>query len=395
MKVGFYKKVLPINLPIQLAGHKGERIANKICDPLYVRSISLEDKGIKRILISVDILWLDRDQVEEIKRRIYYLAKIPNYDILIACTHTHSGPDTLDWYDFAPPIDQMWLSNLFEAITNAAIQSLKNMTDVYMDFVYGSVSLAINRRLKDENGLVRLRPNSDGPTCQEMHLIRFFTKRKKLRAMILHHAVHPVVLGNDSFCISGDWCGVACTNIEQTLNCNVLYLNGASGDQNPIIWTGKSYNEMIFMAEKFAKAVCETSSTPPQFADDNFIFSNQKDVKILSKPHPYLIKAQQRRLDKELNITFSVQVFKIGPISLITAPGECLIETGWAITSGLDQNPVLVVSYANDYIGYLPMPHIYTEGGYEPSATMLDSVGVMKFVETARDLIKSSFKNES
>src|SRR5688572_26788367 len=104
MKIGSSKHPLPISLPIQLAGHKGERIGTSIADELNVRAISIKHDEVLILIISVELLWLDKFHVEQIRNIITSNSSIHGTNILVSCTHTHSGPDTLDWYDFAAPV---------------------------------------------------------------------------------------------------------------------------------------------------------------------------------------------------------------------------------------------------------------------------------------------------
>lgn len=388
MKIGTATTIISPPLPIQLAGHKGERIGTAVGDDLFAKAIALSENDITLIIISIDLLWLDRSHVSIIRELIREVVDIPTSNILVACTHTHSGPDTLDWYDFAPPVDQEWLALLLRRIASTGIDATLHCEEASIDSITSSVPIAMNRRLRDEEGRIRLRPNPDGPTDQRFTIIRFRAHDDRIIATILHHAVHPVVLGADSLRISGDWCGVACSLVEKQLGCTALFLNGAAGDQNPTIWTGRSYDEMQQMAERVAAAALELIDTPFAAEQNQTLGALAADLRVASTPHPYLIKAQGRRSEPDGTITFEVQAMKIGPITLVTSPGECLIDTGKAIVEPFTGQPVLIVSYANDYIGYLPLPHIFDEGGYEPSATMISATGVIEYVGLARRLVR-------
>src|SRR3546814_7219178 len=61
--------------------------------------------------------------------------------------------------------------------------------------------------------------------------------------------------------------------------------------------------------------------------------------------------------------------------------GECLFDTTRIIESAVGD--CLVVSYANDYVGYLPTREHYGEGGYEPAASMLSESGAEAYVSAA------------
>ena len=99
MRAGAAKTVITPPLPIQLAGHKGKRIAIGIAEDLHARAVVCQDADRKIALVSADLLWLGREHVQRIRNVVEERADIPARNVFIACTHTHSGPDTLDFPD--------------------------------------------------------------------------------------------------------------------------------------------------------------------------------------------------------------------------------------------------------------------------------------------------------
>lgn len=60
----------------------------------------------------------------------------------------------------------------------------------------------------------------------------------------------------------------------------------------------------------------------------------------------------------------------MGPLSLITLPGEAVSEIGAHLLAGMDRNgggELLLVGYAQDHNGYILMPDDWLRGGYEPT----------------------------
>jgi neutral ceramidase len=60
-----------------------------------------------------------------------------------------------------------------------------------------------------------------------------------------------------------------------------------------------------------------------------------------------------------------IQVMRIGPLMITSLPGEIFVELGFRIKTALDGTPVLVSSYTNGNVGYVPTRSAYAEGGYE------------------------------
>jgi hypothetical protein len=68
----------------------------------------------------------------------------------------------------------------------------------------------------------------------------------------------------------------------------------------------------------------------------------------------------------------TMQMVRVGPLEIITIPGEPVQEIGHAIErkligqTGIDE--VWPVGYTNDMVGYLCTQRHHEEGGYEPGA---------------------------
>ena len=55
----------------------------------------------------------------------------------------------------------------------------------------------------------------------------------------------------------------------------------------------------------------------------------------------------------------------MGGLALVTAGGEIFTEIGARVKGGSPFPHTFYVGYANDSIGYVPVPEAYAEGGYE------------------------------
>lgn len=61
-------------------------------------------------------------------------------------------------------------------------------------------------------------------------------------------------------------------------------------------------------------------------------------------------------------IQAEVQAMRVGPVRWMSIPGEGFVETGLALKAA---GASFVVGYANGWVGYLPVPAAYPQGGYE------------------------------
>ena len=72
------------------------RTSTGVNDPLFATALFLDDGRKQLLLISVDVIWLSKEQVARARRRIHDCTGVPADHILITATHTHSGPVTVE-----------------------------------------------------------------------------------------------------------------------------------------------------------------------------------------------------------------------------------------------------------------------------------------------------------
>ena len=64
-------------------------------------------------------------------------------------------------------------------------------------------------------------------------------------------------------------------------------------------------------------------------------------------------------------IEVELQAWRIGDLALIASPGEIFNQIGVQVKEGSPAADTFFVGYANDSIGYIPIPEAYPDGGYE------------------------------
>ena len=79
--------------PVFLAGFEGNRRATAVHSDLYARALALRLGDQVAILVACDLIGLERGDVEEI-RAVLPARDIDPNGLVVAYTHTHSGPDT-------------------------------------------------------------------------------------------------------------------------------------------------------------------------------------------------------------------------------------------------------------------------------------------------------------
>src|SRR3546814_14892315 len=108
---------------------------------------------------------------------------------MIACTHTHSGPDTLNWYACAPPIAGWWMEWLAQMVASTVYLALNNVDDCTAVRGQARFDLAVNRRRPVDGQIYRL-PYEMGHTDQRLSILQFSAGDRSLGG-IVHAAMHP------------------------------------------------------------------------------------------------------------------------------------------------------------------------------------------------------------
>lgn len=383
MQAGAAQVVINPPLPVQLAGYGCERVCTEIGDDLVARALVVEADGRLVALLSAELLWLERRNVLALREKVAARCPLAGDDLLVACIHTHNGPDTLDWFDFAP-VNPAWLDTLLEQLASAVYLAWRRLRPVRAELVRGTLDLGINRRERTPDG-IRIGEWPEGPVDRSLTGLRLLGDDGELVAAVVCGAVHPVCCGSAETRLSGDWPGLMCRGVEQQLGGVCLFVNGASADVNPLMWKLRGWETKQRLGRRATGAALELLARDT-VATGERVACVRTDLTLPHKPHPYLGIPFDRRLAADGALVTEVQALRLGPLVLVSQPGECLVETGALILARAAVDGAVIAGYSNDYVGYLPLPHIYAEGGYEPNSTMLPAESVLTLVDTAVEL---------
>lgn len=233
--------------------HRHARFAS-IHDPLHARCVYLSDGERSAAIVSLDLIGLPEqlqgprpNLLDDIRSAVAAGCSIPHDAVMVSCTHAHSTPETLGIR--ALPADcpdaRQWMGMLVSQVHVAASEAKRTAFEARLHIARGSVpGVSHNRRgesqLDDELILLTLR--SDDGRC--VFLIQF--------------ACHPVIVQTQDQ-VSGDFPGALCCGLEQRVPglkaC--LFLQGASGDVNPVAETTRDFDDVALMADALAGQVLQ------------------------------------------------------------------------------------------------------------------------------------------
>ncbi|HEY3377996.1 MAG TPA: neutral/alkaline non-lysosomal ceramidase N-terminal domain-containing protein [Armatimonadota bacterium] len=216
--------------PMFLVGYPHvPRISTGVHDPLLASALCLRNDAGAVLLMAVDLLFISTATAREVRGRIAAQTGLCDAQIFISCTHTHSGPVTMDllaWRDdpCVPPVDDAYLAWLVDALVAAAVEAAETPHDAALAWASA-----------DARGVGSNRLSPDGVTDPEAGVLAVRTRGGAWLALASIYGMHPTVLHEDSTHISGDFPAFTRQHLREALGEHlvVLYHNAPCGNQSP------------------------------------------------------------------------------------------------------------------------------------------------------------------
>jgi len=93
LKIGVAKVNITPPIGVPLSGYEArKKISQGIHDELYAKALVLDDGEKKIALVVSDLLYLDKDFTESVRRQIEGSTGISSKNVMVTVTHTHAGP---------------------------------------------------------------------------------------------------------------------------------------------------------------------------------------------------------------------------------------------------------------------------------------------------------------
>jgi hypothetical protein len=208
---------------VYLAGFGHDRIATAVHDPLYVRCLALQINGNALVLCSVDLIGLFYDDVQEI-RRTFQKQALTGSNLVVACTHTHEGPDTLGlWGPTATEsgLDSKYLGWVKERISTTAMEAMHAMQPARIQLARDDHPLLAELQSVDRPPYVK------DPFLFVMRVAGALNG--KTIATLVNWSDHPEILNRKNSQITADYPHWICQYLEEHDGGTALFFNGAVG----------------------------------------------------------------------------------------------------------------------------------------------------------------------
>ena len=351
VQFGFAETRLDLQRPFPLGGYteRRDRMADSGGDPLWIRALTLAQCETKVTFVSAELLTIPGSLVEEVRHRLG-----DDRTLFIAATHTHSAPDS-----------QMFNRRMTFKIPGIALfdeRRLQEVAGLVVDAIRRSEPKDEVVRVEVREGWARAnRARVEGGrplrTVTSVHLLG-----KRTSVTLLHYAAHPTLLSEHWNVTHGDWPGAWAGHGRRR-----VFFNGAMGDLSPV---AASPRVMAATLDASLEVGVRRTFERPRLAVE-------RASVVPGRPRPHPNFAARNSLPEPLAATLverfappsgEVIVVRLGSVAWIGVPCELASLPGLRIMDAAKrqgiENP-LVVSFVNEWMGYVVTPEQYDAGEYE------------------------------
>jgi neutral ceramidase len=353
LKAGVSKRDITPKRPAWLAGYASRnKPSEDIHDPLFMTAIVFDDGKTRLAMVSTDLCFIPLTVKDQIAHKIQDELSISPDHLIMASTHTHSGPVTS-----GKNLDTEWLESLANEIFSAINEAISSMVTVKISVGIGKSDVGVNRRERLSDGQITLGHNEDGFIDRQVGVISICSESGDSIATLINYGCHGTVLGPGNYLISADYMGSAVSRIQNDIGGVVTFFNSAPGNVDPFYRVGTNFEYVEELGEKLAIEVKRVLS--------------EKMIEAVSTPI-YVISTEvglplKTPLEDGNHISvISTSIVRIGNIQFVMFPGEMFAETGLVLKARSSARFPFIISYfCGKSAGYLPVRSAYQFGGYE------------------------------
>lgn len=192
--------------------------------------------SISMLRVQLDFVNLGKAQHEELAQALAEVSGLPDKNIIITCSHTHSSGF------FSPARAELpggelilpYLKELKGKLQEACRQAVANIQPAIITYARGRCNMAGNRDYWDDaNGIFTCGFNPDAPAEDTVIVARITDASDRLLATVVHYACHGTTLAWENTLISPDYVGAMRETVEQATGVPCIFLLRPCGDLGP------------------------------------------------------------------------------------------------------------------------------------------------------------------
>lgn len=368
-------------------GDRRKKPARGALDPIMARALVITDReGRSVALVGTDLCYVNTPLRDLVIDRLA-ADGFTQDNVLIAATHTHAAFSGYDRSFVARlamgSFDEELRDLTVERIANAVREAQASARPARVSYAMREVENLNRSRLDPgfEHGLGKSTNPVDPlryPTNRRLSVLRVTALDGTEIGAIVHFTAHPTVLSPKNMAFSADFPSVVYREMENAMGPTAvaIYWNGSLGDTAPMPDWEDTVTEEVRNMEEYGLRVAEKArevygAARPLAIDGIRASSVRRAFRDVTIRPIFRWKAPEF-ISKAFYTTpeLAFQAIALGPIRILTVPGEPTTKIGWHIETLCPQETTcLVVAPANGYMGYLTTPSEYETDAYESDST--------------------------
>ncbi len=379
-------KITPEKMPY-LAGYGANRRAEEIHDDVYASAVVIQSGQTRLAIVSCDLIGLLRPAVQEIRGKV---SAVPADNIIIACTHTHSGPDSIGLWGLPDQgvsgVDKEWYEQMKAKVAESIEEAAKNLQPAVMRFATADGVTGVSRNVRVEEildtsiAVLQLRNASDGKTI----------------ATLVNYAVHPELMNIRS--LTSDIVHYMRQTVEGAEGGIALHLNGALGGMVTVDSPGDDWKECERVGNALGRAALDALKSAREVKEAPLAVQ-KAEVTIPLENERFKQAARAGLFPEPVlqtdEVTTEVMHVLLGPVQMVTIPGEALPNIGFQLKRHMKGDVKMIIGLANDELGYILSEADYGLKlyAYETSMSVGEKAGrvvVDKLLAMAKEALPAS-----
>ena len=422
LRVGFGETDITPPDGLYMCGSLDPRKNEGMTDPLQSHALVVESGDSRIAIVGVDLIGLPKALSDEIIAEAAGRTGIPAHAIMIACSHTHSGPYTAEGLYSSQVTDAGYLSTLPDRIATSVEQAAGRVEPATMHIGRALVHHGLhNRRVICPDGKVlntwmpaalddlELIPQvlgTAGPVDPELWVVRFDRLDGSTLGVFYNFSLHTNSKGGKTW--SADYPCVVAELMREEYGPEVIsvYTPGACADINVTIGGERWRESATYFADQAvdaARRAIPVAVPIPVSAIRREITVPRRDP--ADQPPEAIgrlnwggaggradVFDRQAELVAAMpeQLTVVISAARIGPFAIASNPGELFVEHGLSIKRRSPFRHTVVSELTNDLIMYQPTREAFAQQGYEtlvgPNRVAME--GIERIVDTAVELVE-------
>ncbi len=355
-----------------VAGFGMGKRATGVHMPLRASAVYLEaDDGQSVVLVSLDLVGLLKAWIDRIRARVTAIA---GERVVVACTHTHAGPDTLGYW--GPSF--LKLFPISDGKNPAYMHALVDKVAACVDEAVQSAGDATLRAVSFDGDIAWSRNDRKGGARYDK-LVAFAVDNAAGRvATVINYASHPETLWEHNTLLSPDFVGPLRQHIQARTGGEVAYFNGPLGamltpdckaefkDLDGRIAYIDTLGED--MATRVTEALAATDPVPVRTLEHA-----PRPVHVANDNWRYRLLERLGLVDvvtRDKGVDSIAHALSFGTVSMATFPGEPSPELGAEVAARMTGEHRMVVGLCEDEFGYILQPAQFDNDEYSYEQTM-------------------------